>query len=205
MLVAISGLGISGFTLMHMSGNLLLLVGRQEYNKYSHALITNPLIYVAEVGLVAIFLLHISLAIQLYFQNRCSKKQRNLASAHEKGTTFAAKSMIFSGLLMLVFLILHLITFKYGPHYVMEQNGEQYRDLYRLVLEKFSEPGYVAWYVFCLLVLGVHLSHGISGAFQSLGLLSSRQKTIRKIAYGFAILVTGGFLVQPLCLYFRGH
>lgn len=203
-LVALSGLGLSGFTLMHMSGNLLLLVGAEPYNKYSHSLISNPLIYFAEVGLVVLFLLHFGLAIRLTLQNRCARPEGYRESQREKGTTFAARTMIYSGLLLLVFLVLHLITFKFGEHYSVTYQGVEMRDLHRLVVEKFQSPLYVGWYLFSLVVLGLHLSHGLAASLQSLGLASSVNCKVRKLGYLVAGIIMVGFMVQPIVLMWKG-
>jgi succinate dehydrogenase / fumarate reductase cytochrome b subunit len=186
-----------------MSGNLLLFVGPEAYNKYSHALISNPLIYAAEAGLVLFFLLHAGLAISLTLKNRAARPEGYAGSASgEKATGFAAKTMILSGLVLLTFTVLHLITFKYGPHYSVNYNGVEMRDIYRLVAEKFKDPLYVGWYLFSLLVLGMHLSHGFKASFQSLGLVAANNPTLCKIGWAFAAVVTLGFMSQPIYLYF---
>ncbi|MEN9723748.1 MAG: hypothetical protein RJB38_1734, partial [Pseudomonadota bacterium] len=167
-LVGLTGLAISFFTLAHMAGNLLLFVGPDAYNLYSHKLVSNPAIYVAEAGLVAFFLIHIGLTIQLTMANRAA---RPVGYAHSgmgvKKTSFAAKTAILSGLLLLSFVVLHLITFKYGPVYTTMVDGVEMRDIYTLVVEKFQQPGYVAWYFLSLVILGLHLSHGVKASFQS--------------------------------------
>lgn len=202
--VALSGLGVAAFTLTHVAGNMLILVGPAQYNAYSHALISNPLIYFAEAGLLALFLIHIILAVRLYFCNRSRRGQGYALSVTnaDKGTTFAANSMIYSGSLLLAFLVLHLISFKYGTHYDTVHNDVPMRDLHRLVVEKFKDPIYVGWYVFSMLVLWLHMSHGIAGAFQSLGVTSSFNKRLRCLALGFTTVVVLGFLSQPLYVFF---
>lgn len=203
-LVAITGLGLSGFLLSHMAGNLLLLVSAEAYNKYSHSLVTNPLIYVAEAGLVFLFLLHLGLAISLWLDNRAARDNRYLVSPKNKGTTFAAKSMIYTGLLTLVFLVLHLITFKYGAHYTVNYNGVEMRDMYRLVAEEFQKPLYIAWYLFALVVLGLHLSHGLSATVQSLGLGSSINCKLKRATIGLVLILILGFMSQPIFMMIKG-
>lgn len=199
-LVAITGLALSGFVLSHMAGNLLLFFGPQTYNEYSHKLTSTPLIYIAEAGLVVFFLVHVYLAVTLTLQNR---KARPVApgaipSNHEKQARFGSRSMILTGLLIFVFLVLHLITFKYGTHYEATYDGVVMRDIHRLVVEKFNQPLYTGWYFLALIILGVHLSHGFSASFQSLGIFSVRQPVLKKIGWAFALLVTGGFISQPI-------
>jgi succinate dehydrogenase / fumarate reductase cytochrome b subunit len=204
-LVGLTGLGISFFTLTHMAGNLLLFVSAEAYNSYSHKLVTNPAIYLAEAGLVAFFLIHIGLTIQLTRANRAARPQGYLqAGSGLKRTSFAAKTAILSGLLLLVFVVLHLETFKYGPIYTVTYNGVEMRDIYRLVIEKFHDGGYVAWYLLSLLILGMHLSHGFKASFQSLGVFASNHPNLSKLGWAFAILVAGGFITQPLAIYFFG-
>ncbi len=136
-IVAITGLGLSGFTLTHMAGNLLLLVGPEAYNRYAHALITNPFIYVAEAGLVLMFLVHLAVALKLQLENRASRpiSPSRLPSNCEKRARFASRYMALTGLLIMVFVVLHLKDFKYGAHYEVTYNGVVMRDLHRLVLE----------------------------------------------------------------------
>lgn len=192
---------------MHMAGNLLLLVGPEPYNKYSHALITNPLLPAAELGLVLIFLVHMGVALSLAVSNRTAKGVSSVGcppSGALKTSSFAVKTMAYSGLLVLVFLILHLITFKYGTHYTATYGGVEMRDLHRLVVEKFQEPLYFGWYLFSLVVLGLHLSHGFAGLFQSLGLASVRNGTVKKAGWAFALLISAGFIIQPIYLLVYG-
>jgi succinate dehydrogenase / fumarate reductase cytochrome b subunit len=201
-LVGLSGLGIVGFTLAHMAGNLLLFVGPDAYNRYSHALVSNPAIYLAEAGLVAIFLLHIVLTVQLTRDNRAARPVAYAASARGgKRTSFAARTAILSGLLMLAFVVLHLWTFKYGEYYATSVDGVEMRDIHRLVVEKFQEPLYVGWYLLCLLILGMHLSHGVSASFQSLGLFASNHPTLKKLGLALAAVIAGGFILQPLLIF----
>lgn len=201
-LMGITGLGISGFVLMHMAGNLLLLVSAEKYNLYSHALITNPLLPVAEIGLVAMFIAHVGLAIRLTRENRAAKAGRYAVSAQgAKNICPASKSMILSGLVLLAFLIIHLKSFKYGPHYDATYNGVVVRDLYKLVLEMFHKPVYSGFYIVSLVLLGLHLSHGFKASLQSLGVFSSKNPLLARVGYAFAALVTIGFIAQPVVLF----
>ncbi|NDD92286.1 hypothetical protein EBZ37_09400, partial [bacterium] len=142
-LVGLTGLLISLFTLSHMAGNLLMFVGPDAYNTYSHKLVTNPAIYLAEAGLVAFFLIHIALTVQLTRANRAARPVGYAGSASGvKKTSFAAKTAILSGALLLAFVVLHLQTFKFGEVYTTTVDGVEMRDIYRLVVEKFHQPGY---------------------------------------------------------------
>ena len=203
-LIALTGLGLSLFVLIHMAGNLLILVGPKAYNNYGHNLSSNPLIYAAEAGLVAIFLGHLIIASILSLKNLGARSNRYATTATgPKRTTLTQKTLWPQGLLILVFMVLHLITFKYGPEYTVNYGAGEIRDLHRLVIEIFKMPLYVIWYIVALIVLGFHLSHGIGSLFQTLGLHHVRfQNAIHRFSVFYAVVVAGGFIVQPLYVFF---
>lgn len=203
-LVGITGLGLSGFVLTHMLGNMLILVGPQAYNQYAHALVTNPFIYIAEAGLIAMFLAHIFIALRLSWSNYQARDFKYaMRPSGEKRTTYIQRSLWAQGLLILAFTILHLITFKYGPHYTTNYGGIEMRDLHKLVIEVFQEPLYVAWYIVALIVLGLHLSHGVGSSLQTLGIHHIRyQRHFKTISLLYAVIVTLGFLSQPIYVFF---
>ena len=102
--------------------------------------------------------------------------------------------------------MIHIIQFRFGPSiaegYVTMINGEPARDLYRLVVEVFKDPLWVAFYVFCMLLLGSHLRHGAWSAFQSIGALSNGMRPLAYSAAGvLAVAVAVGFLILPIWLW----
>lgn len=206
-LVGVTGLGLSFFLLTHMAGNMLILVSAEAYNKYAHALVSNPLLPVAEVGLLVAFVLHLLLAIRLQIMNWGARDSRYAVMSNgAKGTSMIQRTMWAQGSLILVFVILHLITFKYGSHYTVNYGGVEMRDLHKLVVEVFSSTGYVAWYIVALIVLLFHLSHGVGSAFQTIGIHHPRyQKPIRCFSIGYAFIVIAGFLSQPIYVMMMGH
>lgn len=203
-LIGVTGLGLSFFVLTHMLGNMLILVGPEAYNEYSHKLVSNPLIYAAEAGLLAIFVGHLIFALRLTIKNWGARDTRYAMLPNgAKRTSWTQRSLWAQGLLILVFLILHLITFKFGHHYTATYNGVEMRDLHKLIIEVFHEPVYVAWYIVALVVLGFHLSHGVGSSFQTLGIHHPRyQKGIKCFSIGYAVIVIAGFLSQPIYVYF---
>lgn len=202
-LVALAGLGLALFVFTHMAGNMLILVSPEAYNMYAHKLITNPLIYVAEAGLVGIFFLHVILAVVLTIKNMCSRSQRYAMQPKVKAkATLFSRTMLFQGLVIFAFIILHLITFKYGTVYHVNYDGLEVRDLHRLVIEVFQEPVYVIGYVFTLLLMFAHLAHGFSSIFQTAGVNRVKNTAIKTAGYVYSIVVVGGFLSQPLYVFF---
>lgn len=169
-LMAITGLGLIGFVLMHLLGNLLLFVGPKAFNLYAHTLTSNPLLIVAELGLLGMFLAHMVLAAITRIENRAARPERYYKHTMTgRGATLASRTMPFTGFVLLIFVIVHLLNFKYGAHYEITHDGIVMRDIYKVVVEYFAHPLYVLWYVFCMLVLALHTGHGLQSALQSLG------------------------------------
>lgn len=194
-IMAITGLGLCGFLLTHLLGNILLVVSPELFNEYAHKLTSNPLIYIAEAILVSMFLAHIFIAMKLTIQNRLARPEKYYAKKSKGGSTFASSTMPLTGMIILAFLIAHIMHFKYGTNYIVEYTpGQPVRDLYRTVVEYFDSTLYTAWYVIAMTALGIHLSHGFQSAFLSLGFNHKKYTPlIQKAGLSFAILVPGGF------------
>lgn len=202
-LMGISAAVWTGFVFAHMAGNLLLFVSADAYNKYGHALTSGNIIYVAEATLIGALLLHVGLAISLTRQNASSRPQRYAVPASgSKAAPKASQTMAIHGTIILFFIIYHLITFKFGPHYETTVDGVVMRDLFKLMVEVFSQPLYVVGYVVCLILLGFHLSHGFGSVFQSFGLNhSGYQKKIKVLSCLYAVVVAAGFIAQPIYIF----
>jgi len=202
-MVGVAGIGLSLFVLVHMAGNLLIFLGPEAFNKYAYALTSNPLIYVAEAGLITIFLIHLVVAMGLVIYNKAAKTQKYAVAATKTKASFASKTLHYQGIIILAFLIWHLISFKYGPHYEVTYDGVQMRDIFTLVVEYFGNPLNVAAYIFVLLLLGMHLSHGLASSFQTVGFSGEKSDPIiQKIGKAYAFIVTAGFVSQPIYVYF---
>jgi succinate dehydrogenase / fumarate reductase, cytochrome b subunit len=155
--------------------------------------------------LVLSILIHVGLAIHLTFENRKAAGGSRYAvqPSGPKRVSLASRTMAIQGSLVLVFIILHIATFKYGTFYETTVDGVKMRDLHRLVVEVFQQPGYVIWYLIGLTFLGFHLSHGVGSIFQSFGLKNDHfAGLIGKLSFGYAALVAIGFISQPIYVYF---
>lgn len=191
------------FVMVHMLGNLLIFVGAEEYNKYSHALTANPAIYLIEAFLVTVLLLHAFTGFSLVIRNlRTKPKFYSVTPIREKSASIASRTMIYTGSLVLAFIIWHLITFKWGAEYFVTYNGVQMRDIFTLVIEKFKNPYYVGAYCIIMILIGMHLFHGVQSIFQSLGISHPRyNKFIKIFGYTYAVIVSAGFFSQPLYVF----
>jgi succinate dehydrogenase / fumarate reductase cytochrome b subunit len=205
-LIAVTGLAMCLFLVGHLAGNLLLFIGPTTFNGYAHLLIANPLIPVIELGLALILLLHIYNTALTWWSNRRARPtpyyQRRWAGPPSRKSV-PSVTMIYTGAVVLVFLVLHVKTFKYGVYYDVPGGGE--RDLYRLVIEFFRNPVSVLFYEASLVLLGFHLWHGFTSAWESLGANHTRfTPAIIWTGRIFATVIGSGFLLIPLWVHFLG-
>ncbi len=205
---AITGIGLFLFVSVHLSENLLLFTGNPaDYNRWVHFLFSlGPLLTVMELGLLAFFLVHIWSALAVYWDKlkaRPSGYEVVRAAGGASRKTLSSQTMIYTGLVLLAFVIWHVITFRFGPHYTVEVDGVAMRDLHKLVVEFFSNPWNVVAYVAVMVFLGFHLRHGFWSALQSLGAYHPRWTPVwytggLVVALALAI----GFIVIPVWVYF---
>lgn len=203
LLVGVTGLALFLFLLSHIAGNALVFLGPSTFNNYSHALTSNPLIPLIEIVLALIFLTHIFKTVKMYLGNQQARPvayQVKKSQGAPSRKSLSSTTMIISGLWLLLFVVIHVKTFKYGPEYPSDVEGV--RDLYRLVTENFRSPLSVAFYAVSMLIVGSHLWHGASSAFQSLGFDHPRW-TPRLLALGktFAVIIGGGFVAITLFMH----
>lgn len=201
-LIAITGLFLLIFLIGHLAGNLLFIAGPDAFNHYSHNLTSNPLVYVAEIGLVVLFVLHIVKTVGMVAGSyaarpeRYAKKKWAKTKSDRSRKSLASTTMIVTGTITLVFVVTHLATFKYGVYY---ENAEGIRDIYRLQLAVFSNPAYVAFYLVAMTVIAFHLWHGVASALQSFGLDSPIwTPRLLLLGRGLAVLLGLGFAVLPV-------
>lgn len=201
-----TGLALAGFVLVHMMGNLLLFLGHDAYNAYAEHLASwGVLLYAVEGLLVGIALLHMAVGGSV-FVGRLRARPESYTEYQSVGEnsyqSFSSRTMIVTGGILAVFLCLHLWTFKFGPYYPTDLDGQPVRDLARLVVEVFHKLPYTLGYSAVLLGLGFHLRHGVWSAVQSLGAL---HQGIRPLAYGvsalLAMAIALGFGALPWAIY----
>lgn len=208
-IMGITGLLLGGFLVMHLAGNLALFIpdGGRSYNLYSHTLHQlGPILNVARAGLLIFFLSHIVTGFRVFFENRRARKNRYAVYASKGGPTKlspASRSMIITGIVIMIFVPVHIQMFSLGEYYETVIDGQPMRDLYTLVVEKFKNPVNAFGYAGIMLLLGLHLRHGFWSALQSLGAMTKRAlPVVYAIGVLFAVLLAGGFVVLPLYIYF---
>jgi succinate dehydrogenase / fumarate reductase cytochrome b subunit len=184
--MAVTGLGLVGFVLGHMAGNLLIFQGKAALNEYAHALQSRPhLLWTARLGLLTIFLIHIGMGLWTTARDRAARPVRYY---YEKSiqANWASRHMLLTGLLLLAFVIYHLLHFTFGvvdPQNFVGARSEEagLRDVAGMVVGSFSQWYIVLSYLIAQLILGLHLWHGASSWLQHLGL--SRRGYDRLVGY----------------------
>jgi succinate dehydrogenase / fumarate reductase cytochrome b subunit len=199
--MAITGLALCGFLVAHLGGNLLLYVGEENYNAYAHTLHAQKILLpIAEVGLLILFVGHIWLALKTRFENDAARPvdYAMRQSKLEEGPLAApASSVMFAtGIIVLLFLILHLSEFTFELRHKSELEGLK---PYAKAVVLLHDPITFVVYIVGSLVLGYHLLHGFQSAFQTLGINHPRYTPLIKFTgVVFAIIVAVGFGSFPL-------
>src|SRR5436190_9578978 len=203
LLIGVTGFALVFYLIIHIAGNLTVFAGPAFFNKYAFTLESNPLIPVIEIGLLLIALIHVYKTVRMYLGNQQARPvsyvQKKYAGKPSR-KTFASSTMIVSGLWLVLFLIIHVPTFR-SEQYEWAAGG---RDLYRIEMEAFRNPLIVAFYVVSMIVVGSHLWHGSWSFLQSLG-VDHPKWTPRFMKAGrvLAVVIAGGFIVIAIWAYIR--
>lgn len=215
-----TGAFLALFVLGHMCGNFQLLnfdqaSAQASYNAYTEFLTGfNPLhfpvklIYLIELVLVAAFAIHIFLAVTLKLENKKARGDMAYEVNARKGKkTFATFTMIWSGLFVVAFLIQHLYMLKFGEHFLyLNDKGEIVRDMWLTTITMFANPVWSAFYVVSMFVVGLHLFHAISSAFQTLGIAHQKWTPIIDI-FGmvYSVVIALGFGITAVAAFYFGN
>lgn len=195
--MSLSGLFLITFLLVHLGINLTLFIGADTFNGASHFMATNPVIQVMQYVLAAGFIYHIIMGIVLELKNRASRPIKYAKNNAAANSGWASRNMIYTGILVLLFILLHLKDF-----FVQIKFGEVHDD-YELVTQLFKNPVYVFIYVFAFVLLGIHLSHGFQSAFTSVGARAPKYlKCVKNLGMAFSYLIALGFSVIAIYFYF---
>ncbi len=208
-MTGITGIGLMLFLISHLIGNFSIFGGKDAFNLYTKTLENlGPFLYVIEAGLAFFFIYHTILGVSIWWNRRKARPENYKVYKSRGGAShqsLASKSMIYTGSIVLIFLVLHIIHFKFGADYSSMVDGVEVRDLRKLVLEEFQKTWVVVGYVAVLGLLILHLSHGFWSAFTSLGMKNKEtSKRIQTFAYGFSIVIMLAFIFIPLYIYVTG-
>ncbi|MGR7813855.1 succinate dehydrogenase cytochrome b subunit [Lacinutrix undariae] len=206
-LMALTGLFLSFFLIIHLFGNLQLLLpeaeARLQYNWYSHLLAGNIVIEIIAIVLYICILLHTIDAIYLTVKSKKANGQKYARDKRGRASKWYARNMMFLGSILFLFLVIHFKDFWYQYKFTqlpLDENGN--KDLYTLVIVAFDQLWYVILYVLAIISLGYHLLHGIASAHRTLGLYHPLySKIVKYLGIAFSIIMTVGYIIIPIFIY----
>jgi succinate dehydrogenase / fumarate reductase, cytochrome b subunit len=208
-IMAITGCVLFGFVIGHLLGNLQIFFGPEALNRYGHFLQTTPeLIWPARLGLVVMAVLHIAAAATLTAQNRAARPV-DYAHFEVVAASYASRTMMMSGLIVFVFVIYHLLHFTIqvpginftGHDFRLLEDAKQRHDIYQMIVLGYKQPLVSLFYTVGIALLCLHLSHGVSSMFQSLGWKNKKYGPfLDKFAGIAAILILAGYVSIPVAV-----
>jgi len=207
--MALTGIGLMGFVAAHMVGNFKMYLGPEAIDAYSESLrsLLHPILpdfwvlWIMRVGLIGMFLLHFHAAYSLTMMNRRARPVRYQSKRDYIAANFASRTMRWSGIIILVFLVIHLANLTWGwfPSDVVHR--EEFVPVYDNIVASLSKPWLAAIYIVAQLALAVHLFHGAWSLFQSLGVNNPRFNGARRgFAIAFAAIVCGVNISFPIAV-----
>lgn len=200
--MAVSGLGLVGFVLFHMLGNLQLFAGRDAFNSYAHFMQSlGGLLWVARLGLLGMLVMHVGAALTLIRRNAAARPQR-YASLRVRRTTPYARTMTYTGVVVLAYIAYHLAHLTLGmahPEYFDAVDELGRRDVYTNLVISFSNPAIAVTYVLANLAVAAHLAHATSSMFRTLGISVGRLKApLAAVGPAIGLAVALGNTALPL-------
>jgi succinate dehydrogenase / fumarate reductase cytochrome b subunit len=205
MIVALTGVVLMVFVVGHLLGNLQIFLGPEWVNSYAqHLRDLGPLLWLIRASLLATVLVHIYVTIRLAIDNRRARPRDYIEKEHVKAS-FASRHMVVSGLVVFAFIVFHLLHFtgrKFNPQFPLLKNDPlNHYDVYSMMVYGFQNVYVSAFYVIGLFLLTLHLTHGASSFFQSLGL--NNKSLTPRLALGariFAWLIFIGYTSIPVAV-----
>ena len=197
--MALSGLILAGFVLGHMAGNLLMFKCAAALNEYAAWLHAHPgLLWGARIVLIISTFAHIWTGIQLTLENRAARAGGPAVDATRRAT-FSSRTMPYSGVVILTFLVFHLLHFTFR---LVALGGVDFGpDVYQMIIAGFSSPGVAIFYMVSMILLCLHLGHGVSSVFQTLGLRNERWRArLDGLSTLYAWIIALGFISIPLAV-----
>ncbi len=205
-LMAVTGLMWVAFLLNHMAGNIPMIFSPEAFNKVANFYATNKIImYGGEFVLATLLLTHMILALVTYFQN---KKARPVKYAVVKRSGEAGKAsftMIYTGIFIAIFLVLHIKAIKYGQMGVVRYDGVEMADMYTLVATLFTDWSFALFYAIAMVMVGLHVSHAVQSVAQTFGFNHPKfSGIIQGLSKGLGLLIGIGNIAITTVMFMKG-
>jgi succinate dehydrogenase / fumarate reductase cytochrome b subunit len=208
-IMAITGLVMVGFVVVHMLGNLQVFLGPEAINDYGYFLQSKPeLVWPARIGLLVAVVLHIWAAIKLSAENKAARP-KGYGNYKIVAASYASRTMLVSGFVLLAFIIYHLMHFTVqvqginfaNTNFLTLEDAKHHHDIYNMIIIGFSQPLVAIFYIVSMCLLSLHLSHGISSMFQSLGWKNRKYGVlIDRLALVVAGILVVGYSAIPIAV-----
>ncbi len=205
LLLATSGLVMfTLFLIPHMGGNILFLFGPEMFNSYAmhlHQLV--PIVIGLEVLMIISITIHMIMAFRVVFENRKASGKRITQKSTAK-RSLAARLMPFSGGMIFIFIIKHLLDFTFKSKEQIDLHGHMTNDVYGMVLARFQDPVHVVFYVLFMVAVGLHLSHALQSSLQTYGLYVPKEGSmIKRVSTLIAVVMAATFAIIPIVAFIR--
>jgi len=208
-IMAVTGMALFLFVVLHLLGNLQVFIGPEALNRYGNLLQTNAeILWPARIILLILVLLHIWSAVKLSAENRAARP-KPYAHYEVVAASYASRTMLMSGLIILAFIIFHLLHFTVetkavngtGRDFAELRDAEGRHDVFAMMVLGFRNPWVSAFYFIGMFLLFLHLSHGVSAMFQSLGWKSpAYAPLIDRFATVASWLIFLGYMSIPIAI-----
>ncbi|MFO7444760.1 MAG: succinate dehydrogenase cytochrome b subunit [Ignavibacteriaceae bacterium] len=198
LIMALTGFFLAVYLVIHLVANLFLLKddGGEAFEAYASFMSSsnNIPVRIIEIVLFAAFIYHIVNGLRLWWLNKKARSVGYLVVNASANSSFYSRFMVQSGIIVLIFLVIHLRTFFFAHRF-----GHPDETMYQSAINAFQDPWYAAFYVLAMILLAFHLVHGVQSAFQTLGVSHNKYTPLLKGAgITFAILICAGFAIIPL-------
>jgi len=212
-IMAVSGCLLFLFVVGHLVGNLQVFLGPEAINAYGHFLQSKPgLVWAARLGLLVIVGLHIVSAVRISAENKAARPVGYAGNPVPPAASYASRTMLMSGLIIAAFIVYHLLHFTVQVQ-AINLRGMDFRelhdavgrhDVYRMIVNGFSHPVVAIFYAVAMALLCLHLSHGLSAMFQSIGWRSCCPAFFDRAAKAAALVIFVGYVSIPISVLLFG-
>jgi succinate dehydrogenase / fumarate reductase, cytochrome b subunit len=192
LMMAMTGFVFCIFLIAHLAGNMTVFAGAEAFNRYAETLKgLGVIVIVFEIGLVVFAIVHVVTGLTLFYQNRKARPVRYQVNKSAGGRTIGSATMPYTGIVLFFFVIIHLLNFTF-----VDKTGTT---VFQIVASAFEQPVYILFYIASMIVLAVHVSHGLWSAFQTIGAHHPKyMPAIWILSIAFALAVGIGFGMLPI-------
>jgi succinate dehydrogenase / fumarate reductase cytochrome b subunit len=197
LMMALTGLAFIGFLAAHLAGNLTIYAGKAAFNGYAEKLqALGPLLHLFRAGLITFALVHVLTGLYLFLLNRKARPVAYSMDATAGGRTLSSRTMPYTGILILAFVVFHLFHFTFV--------NKTSTPVFDIVAAAFNQPLYMLLYAVLMIVVALHVRHGFWSAFQTLGVNHPKYMPgVAAVSIAAGVVIALGFGLLPFVIALR--